>query len=222
MQGIGQVTESKNGIWSYRVRNKEQIKRVIFPIFDSFTLLTVKYYDYIQIKQAYDILTSHNSKEEINRKMEEINLHLKNGPDPNYKSPIWKDIDCNNITSKHIPFISKHWLIGFWEAEGSFYIVKKEEGRYAHGMGLTQKTDRQILEIIRQIFDSKAKVKDRKPKQDFYSWDSIGNNGCNLAIKYFDGYFIGRTSQKFAIWKKSIYYIGNDIIESRNLLKKLY
>lgn len=225
MQGVGQVTESKDGNWSYRIRNKEYIKKIIFPIFDSFPLRTVKYFDYMQVKQAYDILTpldtSLKIKEEINIQMEEIYKHIKNGPEVDYKSPVWKDIDCNNITSKHIPIISKPWLIGFWEAEGSFYIVKKEEGRYVHGIGLIQKTDRQIIEIIRQIFDSKAKVKDIKPKQDFYSWDSTSKVCCNKVKIYFTGYFIGRISYKFAIWGKSISYQGEDLIESINLLKKL-
>lgn len=238
MQGVGHVTESKDGNWSYIVRNREQIKKIIFPIFDSFPLLTVKYYDYIQVKQAYDILTSYDENalqgkekktiEERNRKMEKIYKLLKNGPSANYKSPVWKDIECTLSGSpafkKGIPIITKPWLIGFWEAEGSFYIVKKEEGKYTHGLGITQKTDKQILEIIRQIFDSKAKVKDRTSsgdKQDFYSWDSTSKDSCNLALKYFEGYFIGKISQKFAIWRKSINYQGKDIIKSKNLLKKL-
>jgi hypothetical protein len=93
--------------------------------------------------------SSPKTKEEINIQMEEIYKLIKNGPEIDYKSPVWKAIDCKNITSKHISIISKPWLIGFWEAEGSFYIVKKEEGRYVHGIGITQKTDIQILEIIR-------------------------------------------------------------------------
>lgn len=225
MQGVGQVIESKDGNQSYRIRNKEYIKRIIFPIFDSFPLRTVKYFDYMQVKQAYDIQTplesSPKTKEEINIQMEEIYKLIKNGPEIDYKSPVWKAIDCKNITSKHISIISKPWLIGFWEAEGSFYIVKKEEGRYVHGIGITQKTDIQILEIIRQIFDSKAKVKDRKPKQDFYSWDSTSKVCCNKVKIYFKDNFIGRISQKFAIWGKSISYQGDDLIESRNLLRKL-
>lgn len=77
--------------------------------------------------------------------MEELYGLLRNGPEDNYTSPIWNDIDLDQFTRGQITsIITKHWLIGFMEAEGSFYITRKGENRYVHGMGITQKKDRQI------------------------------------------------------------------------------
>jgi hypothetical protein len=39
-------------------------------------------------------------------------------------------------------------VVGFIEAEGSFYIVKKSATRYCHGFGVTQKLDKKVLEEI--------------------------------------------------------------------------
>jgi hypothetical protein len=42
-----------------------------------------------------------------------------------------------------------------------------------------------------------SKVKDRNPKKSnsrYYIWETTNKSCCNDIIKYFDGYFIGRTS----------------------------
>lgn len=47
----------------------------------------------------------------------------------NYQSPIWGDLVYSEIKSINEidNIMSKDWLIGFIEAEGSFYLVKKEK-----------------------------------------------------------------------------------------------
>jgi hypothetical protein len=47
--------------------------------------------------------------------------------------------------------ISKSWLVGFTEAEGSFYLVLKGTERLVHAFELTQKQDRIVLEGIAKI-----------------------------------------------------------------------
>jgi len=47
--------------------------------------------------------------------------------------------------------MSKYWLVGFTEAEGSFYIVKKDSTRLVHGFEITQKLDILVLESIARI-----------------------------------------------------------------------
>jgi len=41
--------------------------------------------------------------------------------------------------------ISKSWLVGFVEAEGSFYLVTKDTNIIVHGFGITQKLDKVVL-----------------------------------------------------------------------------
>jgi hypothetical protein len=44
--------------------------------------------------------------------------------------------------------MSKLWIIGFTEAEGSFYIVTREKGRMIHGFEITHKIDKIVLTSI--------------------------------------------------------------------------
>jgi len=44
----------------YRIRDRDTINKVIFPIFDKYLLLTGKYFDYIKFKKAYLIMTDLN------------------------------------------------------------------------------------------------------------------------------------------------------------------
>ena len=223
-QGIGQISKPKDDNWSFRIRQREQQKTIIFPIFDKIPQITKKEFDYKQVKEAASILDNISQDKDIkNKKMEKIYTLLKTGPNKEYKSRVWKNVDCNNIISSvsYKTIISKQWLIGFWEAEGSFYIVNKGDNIFTHGIGQTQKEDPQIQEVIRQIFGAKAKIKDRRPQQDFYSWDSTNKKVIVFAKNYFKGHLKGRASQIYSIWKKSINYKGTDLLKSRNQLRKI-
>ena len=64
-------------------------------------------------------------------------------------SPAWQTTIGNNLTMKDaLKIISKSWLIGFTEAEGSFYIVKKGPRRLVHAFEITQKLDKILLEAL--------------------------------------------------------------------------
>ena len=97
-----------------------------------------------------------------------------------------RDADNLFIENTNTLKITGSWFIGFWEAEGSFYITEKGQGRLVHGLGITQKKDRRILEQIRIIFKSKAKVK-YNVKHNFYAWDSTSKVVVEEVINFFDG-----------------------------------
>ena len=78
---------------------------------------------------------------------------LKSQVMPNgYISPAWQTI-YNDVTTLDsvLKVMSKSWLIGFTEAEGSFYIVKKGPKRLVHAFEITQKLDIIVLEAIAKI-----------------------------------------------------------------------
>lgn len=41
--------------------------------------------------------------------------------------------------------MSKYWVVGFTEAEGSFYLTKKGPSRIIHCFEITQKNDKIVL-----------------------------------------------------------------------------
>lgn len=148
----------------YRVRDKKNLKEIIIPIFNQQPLLTSKIYKYNLWKEGLNIWESNIPLEEKIIKIEEIRIKIKFIP-KDYKSLIWLNKDLTNINIiKNI--INKHWLAGFTEGEGSFYLVNKGNNRISPGFGITQKLDYHILESIRKILHIKAKVKICKNKLD--------------------------------------------------------
>jgi hypothetical protein len=116
-----------------------------------------------------------------------------------YKSPFWKD-----------PFFlpNFYWVAGFTEAEGSFYIVKKDKERAVHGFGWTQKNDPHILESLRTLFKINAKVKWNQ--KGFWSLDSTSEKSIVKATFCFKNLFKGMKSSEWRIWSRSYYkYKGN-------------
>jgi len=91
---------------------------------------------YFNFKQAILIINDITlSKEEKEKKIS----YLKSQTLPNnYISPTWNKVN-NKVSSlvDAVSVMSKNWLIGFTEAEGSFYIVKKGPLRLVHGFEIT-------------------------------------------------------------------------------------
>jgi hypothetical protein len=135
--------------------------------------------------------------------------------------------------------MSRSWLTGFVEAEGSFYYVTKSSTRIVHGFGLTQKLacgegqkasgceDKLILDKIKIILNITSNVKYNK--KGFYSIDATSAKNIEYIINYFifndhTSLFLGSKSLEFSIWKRSYFkYKGNFQMLSkiRNKIRKL-
>lgn len=219
MLKYGQVSTAKDGNSSYRIRDRKILKKVIFPIFDTYPLLTSRYCCYSLFKQASNVLDSDFDSITKNSKMEEIYKFYQNrlflGQTISSK---WKNLNLNHLTKNDLNFITPFWLSGFWEAKGCFYIVKKKN-KYVHGLGLSQKFDKQVLEAIRLIMGSKAKVKDRRPKQEYFSWNSTSYSVCQFAVRYFYRKFIAKSSLQFAIWRRSMGKDYKTLEKARKMLE---
>jgi len=205
--GVGQINhELKTGMINFRIRNRKILNEVIFPIFDKYPLLTTKHYYYDIFKKAYFILENPN----ISLYDKNLNLEIlkKNIPNSDYLSPAWNKInfkfedELDIVKAKLI--VSKPWLIGFIEAEGSFYITKREIERYSHGFGLSQKLDKQVLEAIRHILHIKNNVRSRLSiKNSYYILDTINSRSLNNIIDYFKNTIKGIKSVEYKIWART-------------------
>lgn len=155
------VPNSKDNMAEYRIRNIQHIIHYILPVFDNHPLLSSKYYKYSLFKKAI-LITANNSltkdkKDHLISKLKEKSL---NGIPLDYVSPAWKLIN-NTVNSNQDAdkVMNKLWLIGFTEAEGSFYIVKKGPRRLVHAFEITPKLDVIVLEAIAKIFHVKVTKK---------------------------------------------------------------
>ena len=217
--GCGSVImELKTNNADFRIRDKNLISKVIFPIFDKFPLLTSKYFDYIKFKKAYFIMTDLKlSKEE----KDNLLLRLKEEKKPyNYISPIWKKInyEIKNTNDANI-IMNKEWLVGFTEAEGSFYLVKKSSCRLVHGFEITQKLDVIVLKSIAVILGISV-----KNKKKYNTVVTTNSRAISNIINYYKNTMKGMKALEYRIWAKSyIKYKGNflKLNNIRNLIRDI-
>ncbi|GAA5806053.1 hypothetical protein HPULCUR_011581 [Helicostylum pulchrum] len=208
-----------NGGWGW---GWKQLANTIFPIFDQYPLLTTKYFNYAKFKEAYYILEdSKLTKSERNASIETL---LLTKPSESYISPAWNKItlpiaDANEASK----VISKSWLIGFVEAEGSFYLVTKDANRIVHGFGITQKLDRVVLEGIRHILHISTKVV-YKEKYNHHMIDTTNSRAIKNVSKYFFNTMKGMKGVEYRIWSRSFNKHKGDysqLVKIQKLLREL-
>lgn len=196
--GVGNITkENKTKMVNYRIRNRKVLAEVIFPIFDNCFLLTSKYFNYLKFKEAYNILENKGLT-----KLEQDNLMfnlVKKLPAEDYISPAWEIVN-NTVsnTDDANKVMSKAWLIGFTEAEGSFYIVNKSTNRIVHGFEITQKLDYIVLFAIGHILGIKTIF-----KKTYHTVVTTNSRSIENIIKYYRNTMKGMKSFEFKVWSRS-------------------
>lgn len=216
--GVGKVSiESNRDMASFRIRDRNTLKNIIFPIFDKYPLLTTKYFNYVKFKEAYNILeNSKLTQLEKNKLIKDLKSSI---PYESYISPAWDKITLPLINSDEAyKVMSKPWLIGFIEAESSFYLVSKTSDRIVHGFGITKKLDGIILESIRHILHISTQVL-YKQKYNYYILDTTNSRAIENICKYFFDTMKGMKSLEYKIWARSFYkHKGN--FEKLSVIKK--
>lgn len=203
--GVGSVNlGSNNTVGDFRIRDRKSIGSVIIPIFDKYPLLTSKYYEYHKFRKAYDIL---NNPDLSTKEKDNLLLELKSQSVPEgYISPAWVKVN-NKVdnTNEAKLVMSKYWLVGFTEAEGSFYLVSKEATRMVHAFELTQKLDIIVLKSIAHILGiGLAK------KKTYSSVVTTNSRAISNIIEYYSNTMKGMKAVEFRIWSRSyIKHKGN-------------
>uniref|UniRef100_UPI002237EABC LAGLIDADG endonuclease n=1 Tax=Ramaria rubella TaxID=113071 RepID=UPI002237EABC len=215
---VGNIYIEKDGSHAhFRIRDRILLESVIFPIFDKYSLLTTKQFNYIKFKEAHTILSSTSLS-----KLEKDNLILKlikNKPPVNYFSPVWGLIEKNvfNFDSAS-KIMSKSWLVGFTEAEGSFYLVAKSEKRLVHGFEITQKLDKIVLIAIKTILGISTNVKVKKTGT--FSIVTTNSRAIENIIKYYKNTMKGMKSLEYRIWSRG-YYKAKSNPDNQKTFQKL-
>lgn len=217
--GAGKVT--KDGTKAQiLIRDRKLIGSMIIPIFDKYPLLTTKHFHYLLFRQAYFILINNNLSKEV--KNEQLIVIKNSKVSDNYISPAWNNVTLP-LTLNHVHNImSKSWIIGFIEAEGIFYLVRKDV-RILHGFGLTQKLDRIILEALRLVLNINTKVR-YKELHNHYIIDTTNFRNIENIIEFFRDSLKGVKSLEYKIWVRS--YLKNKgdykkLEEIRNTMRNM-
>jgi len=215
--GIGRINkETKTKTVNYWIRDRNKLAEVIFPIFDNYPLLTSKYFNYLKLKEAYNILEDTNLTK-IKRDELMFNL-IKKLPSSDYISPAWEKV--SNLVSNTYEanmVMSKAWLIGFTEAEGSFYLVNKTDCRIVHGFEITQKLDLTVLSAIGYILGIKT-----YSKKTYHTVVTTNSRSVENIINYYNNTMKGMKSFEFKVWARSyVKHKGNftKLNEIRNKIR---
>lgn len=219
--GVGSIT--KDGTkGQYFIRDKKIIESIILPIFDKYPLLTSKYFDYIKFKKAMGILKDFNlNKQDKNIKL----LEIKNSKvGVGYISPAWKNVNLPLVSANSLNNVmNKSWLVGFIEAEGSFYLTKKDSNIIVHGFGLTQKLDKIVLQGIGLMLHINNPVR-YKEIYNHYILDTTNSRAIENIIVFFKDTMKGVKSLEYRIWARS--YVKNKgnyekLYNTRNTIRKI-
>jgi len=219
--GAGSITKD-NTKGQFVIRDRKKLAEVIFPIFDKYPLLTSKQFNYIKLKKAYCILEDINlSKSDKDKYLLEIK---KESIPIDYISNAWNKINLPFETIENVTCVmTKPWVVGFIEAEGSFYLTSKDNTRIVHGFGITQKLDSIVLEGIKRILHIPTIVK-FKSNYNHYILDTTNSKAIENIIQYFHNTMKGMKSVEYRIWARSyVKYKGdfNKLCKIRDMVKKL-
>jgi LAGLIDADG endonuclease len=214
--GIGNINkESKTKMVNYRIRDRKKLVEVIFPIFDNYPLLTTKYFNYTKFKEAYRILED-TSLSKIQKDNLMFDL-VKSIPSADYISPAWNKV--NNIVSNTNDanlVMSKAWLIGFTEAEGSFYFVNKSIDRLVHGFEINQKLDLIVLTAIGCILGIKT-----TSKKTYNTVVTTKSRSIENIINYYNNTMKGMKSFEFRVWARCYVKHKGDFTKLNDIRNKI-
>mgnify|MGYP002349717168 FL=1 len=220
--GVGSVYVDRDcNKADFRIRDRKTIGSTILPIFDKYPLLTSKYFSYLKFKKAYEILENSNLS---TQDKDNLLLELQKEQMPlDYISPAWETVNyVINDTNQAKAVMSKYWLIGFTEAEGSFYLVSKTSTRIVHAFEITQKLDFIVLNAIAHILGIKV-----SKKKLHYSVVTTNSRAISNIIDYYSKTMKGIKAVEFRIWARSYvkhkgnYIKLNNIRENVRVLRKI-
>lgn len=248
--GNGSVINLSNNIIEFKIKDKEVILNKIILLFDKYLLLTTKRFNYLNFKEC--LLISNNLNISQLDKILKIKDIYNKSIENNYISDAWNllllKIKFNKLTLNLIYkniniydvklIMSKSWLIGFIETEGSFFITYKSYkyqqniNKLIHSFSITQKLDYIILLSIKLILNIESNIKRisllNNLNSDYFILETKNNKTINYIIKYFiknnyKSLFLGMKSFEFRIWTRSYYkYRGNyeKLLKIRDIMIK--
>lgn len=122
----------------FRLQNKEVLKSVVLPIFDTYSFLTPKYYVYAYFKNCL------------------LSNILRYDDLPRFSITTKTPYNTVNELLK-VPYYDA-WLVGFINAEGSFFINNKRGVPVEACFKITQTSAPQIIESIKVRLNLSASV----------------------------------------------------------------
>lgn len=205
--GCGTVRKYNN-VAIFRIKKVHHILYILIPIFDKYPLLTEKKRDsYINFRKTF-LFKVLNSKRATLEDKNYSDYLLKNSSDIFYKLSI--DDLLVNLKEK-CPDYFDNWIVGFTEAEGSFYFIKDSKNPQ-HNLRaefrISQNDNKLLLDHIRNRLNLKREVAlTTNSKNHYYIIATSIQTIKNVIIFFSNPSLIklkGKKSLNFKLWLKGI------------------
>lgn len=142
---IGKVYKRESSKSCSFIIGNEKDLRILIDIFDRYTFNGIKLLDYLDFKKAFFMYF--NRQETLSKDLSNIILKLKEGMNTGRRS--------YNMPEDHQLKVTKYWLLGLIEGEGSFNLSLSPEGKVnlTPNFQLTlTSTQKPLLEEIKKHF----------------------------------------------------------------------
>lgn len=214
---IGSITPAGKNMSQFRVRNPTVLLYYLVPLFDTSEFITEsKAYDYYKFKKALHVYDQWQQHCISAFQRDQLLNNIKNSPKPDgFVAAKWKTIIVNPNNTP-----TKGWILGFTEAKGSFYLVKKDPSRIVHGAGWIQANEKNLLELMRARWSIKAKVK-LHVKQKCWMLDTTAMNDVETLVCFFEGKLKGIKAIEVRKWARSFRKHRGDFVKLQKLQKSL-
>ena len=217
--GVGHITvpSKVSSCAEYRIRDMKHLKEKILPIFDKYPLLTSKQFQYEMFRKSLLVYTDSSMNKDEKEKL--LTYYKSQKAPMNYISIVWKDVNEEFLTVEQVQSImSKEWVVGFTEAEGSFYLVKKGPSRISHCFEITQKKDKIVLKAISVLLDMKV-----IEKHTYFSCVTTNQASVHKVIDYFFKTIKGIKSLEYRIWSRSFRKNNSfeELMKIQNMINKI-
>lgn len=196
----------------FSIQDREILQNIIIPLFEKYPPRTgKKYYDFTQLKKALAIsLNSSFSKVERNNLLLELWENKKNVNQKDLVSIVWETF--KNFSEDDVEIhryaklvLSKSWVLGFTEAEGSFSLQKNNKTNFKYFWALPQVLDIIVLKALAATLLLNApRSVSRKKYGPYWTVEATNETGVKFVLEYFQGIKMrGMKSTEYKIWSKA-------------------
>lgn len=221
-QKCGSLTSAGAGRSQYPIRDPYVQHHFQIPLFDTTQFMTEnKAFDYSKFKKALQIYNDWSHNKLSNEQRNEFLIQLKNQKKDGNRhqdhivAAKWKQ---SVVDPQQVP--SKGWILGFTEAEGSFYLVKKSPTRIVHGAGWVQAHEKELLECMCTRWNIKAKVK-LHVKKKCWMLETTAKSAVERLIPFFENKLKGMKAVEVRKWARSFRKDRGNFVQLQKLQSQL-
>ena len=203
--GCGSISRAGKNHSQYLVLNPEILYHFLVNHFDFLKvpfLTRKKAWQYLCFKEALSFYMSEIGKQMSLDKRNDFLKKIKE------KSKTIPESFIIAHSKKNRNYPSKGWVLGFTEAEGSFYLNEKKKGSLVHCVSWAQKNEKVLLECLAyRLYLTKAPSLERKSKDGtsyfWYKLQTRRQKRVESLIPFFEFRMKGMKAVEFRFWARS-------------------